>query len=257
MSLATTRAMVGAEILKLRRNRPLIGFALLLSIGVIVVLFGYDALQHASNPSRHGPAGGTVNFRHAVRALGLFFGGLVAILVGAEAGTADQTNGVFRDLVATGRSRPTLFAVRAPAAIAITWLITGAAFALAAVATYAFAGDLPTPNATTVFEAAAWVAFATAVQAALAVSVGTFTGSRALTLTALIGWQTIVTELLVDTSSLGSARDGLLSVALGDFIPVGPGLGVGISDGLAVGVVAVWMLIPALIAAWRIRAMDP
>lgn len=111
MSLALTRAMVGAEILKLRRNRSLLAFALLLSVGVSVVLFVYGQIQHASNPAKHAPAGGTDGFQHAVRALGLFFGGLVSILIGAEAGTADETSGVFGDLVATGRSRLALFAV--------------------------------------------------------------------------------------------------------------------------------------------------
>lgn len=256
MTLAVARNMVGAEIVKLRRNRPLMAFALLLSVGVVVLLFGYNAAQHASNPSRYGAAGGTDGFTHALRALGLFFGGLVAILIGAEAGTADQTSGVFRDLAATGRSRLALFAVRAPAAIALTWLFTGAAFALATIATYAFAGTLPTPTAGVVIEGLAWVGLATAVQAALAVAIGTLTGSRALTLTAAIGWQTVVTQLIVNTDSLGSARDGLLSVALGGLIPAGTGLGVRISDGTAVAVLVVWTVVPALLAAWQIRRMD-
>ncbi len=256
MNAAVTRAMVGAEIVKLRRNRPLMGFARLLSVGVVVLLFGYNVAQHASNPSRYAPAGGTDGFTHALRALGLFFGGLVAILIGAEAGTADQASGVFRDLAATGRSRLALFAVRAPAAILVTWVFTGAAFALATVATYAFAGTLPTPSASVVVEGVAWVGLATAVQATLAVAIGTLTGSRALTLTAVIGWQTVVTQIVVATGSLGSAREGLLSVALGGLIPVGHGLGVGISDGVAVSVLLVWTAVPAMIAAWRIRTMD-
>lgn len=256
MNPSDIRPMVGADILKLRRNRSLMAFALLLSVGVIVVLYGYDAAQHASNPARYGPAGGMSGFTHAVRALGLLFGGLVAVLIGAEAGTADQSSGVFRDLVATGRSRVALFAVRAPAAILVTWAFTAVAFALATVATFAFAGRLPTPSATVVVQAAGWVALATAVQAVLAVAVGTVTGSRALTLTAVIGWQTIATELIMNTGSLGSARGGLLTVGLGQLIPVGDGLSVHVSDRAAVTVILVWAIVPALIAAWRIRRVD-
>jgi hypothetical protein len=41
--------------------------------------------------------------------------GVTAILIGTTAGAADVGSGVFRDLVATGRSRTALFAARIPA----------------------------------------------------------------------------------------------------------------------------------------------
>src|SRR5581483_883352 len=131
MTFHTTRAMIGAEILKLRRNRALMGFAFLLSVLVVVIVFGYSAIEHSSNPAQNGPAGGLDGFHRGLRLLGLFFGGLTAILIGSEAGTADISSGVFRDLVATGRSRLALFAVRAPAAIVVTWVFIGIAYALA------------------------------------------------------------------------------------------------------------------------------
>jgi Ca2+/Na+ antiporter len=256
MSLSVTRTMIGAEILKLRRNRPLMAFALFLSVGVVILLFGYVQIQHASDPARHATAGGMEGFQRTLRALGLLFGGLVAILIGAEAGTADQSSGVFRDLVATGRSRLALFAVRAPAAIVLTWLFVGAAFVLGIIATFAFAGSDPTPSAGLVVQGAAWVALATSVQAVLAVAVGTITGSRALTLTAVIGWQTIVTQLLVETTSLGAAREGLLSVDLSRLLPVGRAFDVPMTIGAAVAILLVWAVVPALVAARRVRTMD-
>ena len=256
MSLSVTRTMIGAEILKLRRNRPLMAFALFLSVGVVILLFGYVQIQHASDPAHHATAGGMEGFQRTLRALGLFFGALVAILIGAEAGTADQSSGVFRDLVATGRSRLALFAVRAPAALAVTWAFVAAAFVLATVATFAFAGSGPTPSAALVIQGAAWIALATGIQVVLAVAIGTLTGSRALTLTAVIGWQTIVTQLLAETSSLGSAREGLLSVGLSRLLPVGRAFDVPMTIGAAVVVLVVWTVVPALFAAYRIRTMD-
>ncbi len=256
MTLDVARTMVGAEILKLRRNRPLLAFALLLTVGVIVLFFGYGQLQHAAEPARHAPAGGTDGFQRAIQALGLYFGGLAAILIGSEAGTADRSSGVLRDLVATGRSRLALYAVRTPAAIVLTWAFTGAAFVLAVLGTYTLAGSLPTPGGAVVLKAAAWVALATAVQTSLAVALGTFTGSRALTLTAVIGWQTIATELLVNTSSLGSVREGLLSVGLGQFLPVGHGFDVPTTTGVAIAVVLAWTIVPVLVAGFRMRTVD-
>ncbi len=109
MSPVIARQMVAAEILKLRRNRPVMGFALLLSVGVVALFFGWQAAEHASNTQQNSPAGGVVGFGRAVRLIGVFFGSLVAALIGTEAGTADLSSGVFRDLVATGRSRLSLF----------------------------------------------------------------------------------------------------------------------------------------------------
>ena len=105
MTPVVARQMFGAEILKLRRNRAVMGLAFVLSIGVVLLFFGYSAIEHASNPAMNGPAGGVDRFERAVRALALIFGALTAALIGTEAGTADLSSGVFRDLVATGRSR--------------------------------------------------------------------------------------------------------------------------------------------------------
>jgi len=258
MTATIARQMIAAEILKLRRNRALMGFTLLLTVGIVVVVFGYLAIQHASDVARHGPAGGTDNFDHAVRALGVFFGMLAAILVGTEAGTADLSSGVFRDLVATGRSRLSLFFVRAPAAILVTLAFSAVAYAVALIATFAFAGSMPTPSAGLILQSAGWIALCNSILAALAVGVGSLTGSRGVTLTALIGWQAVATNLLLSISSLGGARDGLLTAALTQVIPLSGGArgDVTMATGVAVAVLAVWAIVPLAIGAWRTQTQD-
>lgn len=254
--MTVARQMFSAEVLRLRRNRGLVAFAFLLTSGVAAVWFGYDAIRHASNPSQYGPAGGVVAFEHAIRALGLYFGALVAILVGTEAGTADLSSGVFRDLVTTGRSRLALFAVRAPAAIAVTLAFTVTAFLLSLGAALVFAGGLATPSASLIVQAFGWMVLANAVLALLAVGVGSLTGSRGLTLTAVIGWQAILTEMLLNATSLGSARDGLLSASLGQLAPMDAGIPFVMSTGVAVAVIAAWAVIPTAVGAWRTRTRD-
>jgi hypothetical protein len=258
MTLTIARDMFTAEVLKLRRQRALMAFASFLSVGVVVIFMGYVQLRHASNPGRYGPAGGVDGFKHLLRALGVFFGALVAILIGSEAGTADQSSGVFRDLVATGRSRIALFSARIPAALAVTLAFSVAAFAVGLLGTFLFAGGTATPSLSLVLEGFGWVVLANSVVAVLAVGVGALTGSRALTLTALIGLQTVVTQLIVNTSSLGDARDALITPALGQLIPVGGGVGVGIAmaTGVAVAVLAGWAIIPTLLGAWRTNTRD-
>jgi ABC-type transport system involved in multi-copper enzyme maturation permease subunit len=256
MTLITARQMIGAEILKLRRNRAVIGLASLLSIGVVLMFFGYSAIQHASNAAQYGPAGGTEHFTRAARVLGLIFGGLTAVLIGSEAGTADLSSGVFRDLVATGRSRLALFFVRAPAAILVTLAFNAVGFLVTLGATFAFAGGLATPSLSLILESAAWILMANVLLVGLAVGVGSLTSSRALTLTAVIGWQTVATLTLLDVSSLGSARDGLLTAAAGQLAPFDTGTGVRMATGVAVAVLVGWLVVPAALGAWRTRTRD-
>jgi ABC-type transport system involved in multi-copper enzyme maturation permease subunit len=257
MTVTVARQMIGAEILKVRRNRSVMAFALLLTVGVVVLFYGYDAIQHASNPIDNQPAGGLNGFRHGVQALGVFFGMLAAVLIGSEVGTADLSTGVFRDLVATGRSRLALFAVRLPAAAIVTLCLSAAAYALVLVATFVFAGGTPTPGIGLILQSAGWIALANVAVAGVAVGVGSMTGSRAVTLTAVIGWQAILTSLLVNVKSLGSVRDALLTPALDQLLPVKGGrLDVVMAAGIAVVVICAWLVIPQALGAWRSQARD-
>jgi hypothetical protein len=249
--------MIGAELLKLRRNRSLMAFAAFLSVGVIVLLFGFMAVEHASNPARYEPAGGLGGFDRSVRALGLLFGLLTGVLIGAEAGTADIASGVFRDLVATGRSRLALFFVRLPAAMLLTLAFTIPAYFLAIAGTFVFAGGQPTPSASLILQGGAWIALANVIVVSLAAGVGSLTGSRALTLTAVIGWLTVASQLLINVSPLGSARDGLLAASLGQVSPISTRItDFQVETGVAVAVLLAWLVVPMALGAWRTKTQD-
>jgi ABC-type transport system involved in multi-copper enzyme maturation permease subunit len=257
MNLYVTRQMLAAEILKLRRNRTIMVVAVLLTFGVVAIMFGYEAIQHASNPSQNAPAGGMLGFGRSVRSLGVFFGLLAASLIGTEAGTADISSGVFRDLVATGRSRLALFGVRAPAAVLVTCALSGATFLLTVALSFLLAGGTPTPSLTMILQSAGWILLCNAVVCAFAVGVGSLTASRGATLVAVIGWQTVATGLLMHIQSLGSARDWLLTAGLGQLMP-GPDdiAGISMASGLAIVVVAAWAVVPTLVGGWRAQTTD-
>jgi hypothetical protein len=259
MNLTVTRQMIGAEILKVRRNRGVMAFALLLTVGVVVIMYGYLAIRHAGNPSQYEPAGGINGFRHGFRDLAEFFGMLAAVLIGAEVGTADLSSGVFCDLVTTGRSRLALFGVRFPAAAIVSLCLSAVAYVLVLVATFAFAGGAPTPTLGEVLQAAGWIALANLAVVGLTVGVGSLTGSRAVTLTAVIGWQVILTNILINVSSLGSARKALLTPALDQLMPLKGGSSdnpVVMAVGLAVAIICVWVVIPQALGAWRTQTRD-
>lgn len=257
MTVTVARDMVTAEMLKLRRNRPLMALAALLTIGVVVLLYVYTALQREASPALNPAAGGLLNFSRAIRILGLYFGVLAAVLIGSEAGTADLSSGVFRDLVATGRSRLALFGVRAPAAAILSLGFAAVAFVLTLAGTFLFsAGGAPEPGLSVILESAAWIALSVTVTCGLAAGVGSLTGSRALTLTMVIGLLTVVTQILQSITSLGSFRDVLPAVSLTELMPVHGGIHLPVATGVAVAVVAAWLLIPTLAGAWRTHTMD-
>ena len=252
--------MSGADFLKLRKKRSTVIWALVLALGPDHHLLhrqrGRTRLQLQPR-SR----GGIESFHDGVRLLGgIFFGPLVAILIGVEAGTTDSSGGIFRDLVVTGRSRLALFATRVPAALALCWLVVSAGYALIVIGTFAFASNLPTPSGTLVLEGLGFVLLATGVLCVVAVGFSSLINSKPGAIIALIAWQVIASPLISSISSLGSARDFVLTQAIAHFGPAGirdaRGTDVTMAGGTALAVLVVWLVVFLALGAWRTRTMD-
>jgi len=107
-----------------------------------------------------------------------------------------------------------------------------------------------------VLQGAAWIVLADVIVACLATGVGSLTGSRAVTLTAVIGWLAIATPLLLNTTFLGSARDGLLAASLGQVGPIAPHTGVNVATAVAIPVLIAWLVVPFALGAWRTQTKD-
>lgn len=246
--------MIGAELLKLRRRRPVMILAGLLSLGAVLAFQVYAQVRHAttSTPQVFGPAGGEAGMSELLKMQGLYFGAIASILIGTEAGTSDLAAGVFGDLVATGRSRLALYWVRLPAALIVSLGFTLVAYAAGVTGLFAYADGLATPTVGQILQGLGWVLLANAAITALALGVGSFTGSRALTLTAVIGWETIGTQLV--TREVPEAKF-ILNTGLGALAPsqLTPGR---IGEVAAIGVIAAWTAIPALAGAWRTARQD-
>lgn len=253
--------MFGADFLKLRKKRGTLIWALVLAVAPVLIYFVVAVIQHSAAPQEHGPAGGTSNFSDGLRVVALFFGPLAALLIGVEAGTGDASAGVFRDLVVTGRSRLALFASRVPAALALCFIVIGAAYALLVLGTFAFAGDLTTPDGSLILNGLGFALLSTGMLCTVAVGFASLTTSKPAAIIALIAWQIVASPLLVMISSLGSARKGLLSQAIAHFSPVhtgngGHGATVTLSSGLALVVLVAWLVVFLGLGAWRTSRMD-
>ena len=121
-----------AETLKLRKRRGLVVTVTLLTIAPMIVAYGILIVLHAVNPAHHGPAGGVDNLGNGMSVL-VLLGGIAAVIAGANAGAADLSSGVFRELVVTGRSRVALFGARIPGGLLFLLPFTAFAYTLAAV----------------------------------------------------------------------------------------------------------------------------
>jgi hypothetical protein len=257
-NLTIARQMIAAELLRLRKKRGFIALVLLVVLAPLVIATGYNVIQHASDPAAHGPAGGLDYFGRLLSLLGVFMGPVAAILIGAEAGAGDLAAGVFRDNVLTGRSRTALFLARIPAALAVSLSVTALGFIVGLGATFGFAGGLPTPSASLILESVAWLALANSVVCIIAIGVASLTGSRPGTITALIGWQLVLSPLLVQSTSLGSIRNGLLDGVM-LFLKPGPVVGaptITMSVAVAVLVLGAWLMALPMMGAWRTRTRD-
>jgi len=112
-------AMIATRFMELRKRRGLMIALVLVTIGIPTVFLLIRLLLHAFAPHSYGPAGGYDIFTGLVAGVLYIFGFIVAATLGATAGSADLSEGMFRHLVVTGRSRLALYLARIPAALAI------------------------------------------------------------------------------------------------------------------------------------------
>lgn len=114
-----TWGMITTRLMELRRRRGLMIALIAVNIGIPVVFLGVRLIAHAVDPKSYGPAGGFSIFTTLVTGFMYVFGFIVAAVVGCTAGSVDLTDGMFRHLVITGRSRVALYFARIPAGLAI------------------------------------------------------------------------------------------------------------------------------------------
>jgi hypothetical protein len=114
-----TGAMITTRIMELRKRRGLMSAMAIVNIGIPVIFLTIRLIAHAVAPKSYGPAGGYDIFTSLIAGVLFVFGFIVAAAVGCTAGSIDLSEGMFRHLVITGRSRLALYFARIPAGLAI------------------------------------------------------------------------------------------------------------------------------------------
>ena len=140
-----TWPLITTKNLEIRKRRGLMITMVVLIIVPTVLFYGLRLLFHAVDPHGYGLAGSPQFFSQATNLIEEF-GFIAAAALGAAAGTTDLSDGMFRHLVITGRSRLALYLARIPAGLAITVPLVALAFGMNCLVT----SYQSPPNPTTV-----------------------------------------------------------------------------------------------------------
>jgi hypothetical protein len=257
--------MISAELLRVRRNRALVIWMLIMTAGAVTLFFLVAQGFHLNNSAQNGPAGGATNFRHPIVILSVI-GGIAAAILGTSVGVGDLSSGVFRDLVVTGKSRSALFSARVPGMLLFWIPLIAFAYAVAIAFDFAFAGGLATPGITELIKDGLWIEMVTSIALIAAMGISSIIGSRGISIGILLAWQLAVTPLILNLSVLGVVREGLLTAATtrvepsglaGDRGgPNGAAASLHISLEAAILVLALWVAVPLAAGCWRTATRD-
>ena len=129
-----TWPLIATRHLELRKRRGLMIVVGVVTIAPTLLILGLRLAFHLFDPAHYGPAGYPGQFA-TMASLQAGLGLIVAIVVGATAGTSDLNDGMFRHLVITGRSRLALYLARMPAGLAILLPAVALAFTMLCLVT--------------------------------------------------------------------------------------------------------------------------
>jgi ABC-type transport system involved in multi-copper enzyme maturation permease subunit len=248
--------LVGADLLKLRRNRSLAAVTAVLTIGAVAITVAVMELLHVANSAKHGPAGGIANLGHVAWLIAAL-GTAAAAIVGSRVGAGDKDAGVYRDLVVTGRSRVALYLSRIPAGAMFLLPFVAGAYALEAVSAVVFAGSSPVPDTRLLVLTGLWTLLEVAFFYILSVAIAALLGSRSYAIGVVLAFRLAITPIVASISALGIVRElmpgvamqSLAPSALGDAARQGPAIAM--STGGVAAVLLVWAVAAVAISGWR------
>ncbi len=267
--------LIGAKLLELRKRRTLMIVTVLFTVLLPVFFYGIRLIYHLSDPARYAPAGAPSAFATAGTVMDEF-GFIVAVVLGATAGTADLSDGMFRHLVITGRARLALYLARVPAGLSILLLLAAAGFTVACLVT-AFLGSplragAVNPSPAAMAGAGLWLELDLVIGFTVGLGLGSLMGQRTVPVILLIMLQIIITPILADhalpffldgqRAVVGVAMDQLKPAALAGGTTIGPGGGPRelhippMPTWAMITVIVGWIIGWSAIGAWKMATRD-
>jgi hypothetical protein len=224
------------------------------TIGAAALAVVVPAIQHSSDPVKHGPAGGIENYTGTMSVLVLLVI-IVGAIVGSTAGSQDLETGVFRDSAATGRSRTALFGARIPGALAIVLPMALIAAAIEGVAGVALSGSLEAPSASIVIGGTAAALAAGVVSVAISVALSALVASRGPVIGIVLAFELAISKLLIGIPALGGVRELIPNASL-DRIGNSPQQAFHMGLGVAIAVLLAWTAAAFAAGAWKTKTRE-
>lgn len=266
--------LIAAKFLELRKRSVLMAVTVAFTVGLPVLFYGFRLAFHLADPAHFGSAGAPSAFA-TTGTLMAEFGFIAAVALGATAGTTDLTDGMFRHLVITGRSRLALYLVRIPAGLSILLSLAAVGFTVACLVT----GFLGRPQATgavtlpasAMADAGLWLELYLAIGFTVGLGLGSLMGQRTVPVVLLIVLEIIITPALADHALphivnverlvVGIAMDQLKPAVLAGGAHVGPTGGVALvippmPAWAMIAVIAGWIIGWSAIGAWKMASRD-
>lgn len=246
--------LIRAEVLKLRKRPGMLAISAFATIGAAALAVVVPAIQHSSDPVKHGPAGGIENYTGTMSVLVLLVI-IVGAIVGSTAGSQDLETGVFRDSAATGRSRTALFGARIPGALAIVLPMALIAAAIEGVAGVALSGSLEAPSASIVIGGTAAALAAGVVSVAISVALSALVASRGPVIGIVLAFELAISKLLIGIPALGGVRELIPNASL-DRIGNSPQQAFHMGLGVAIAVLLAWTAAAFAAGAWKTKTRE-
>jgi hypothetical protein len=267
--------LISVKFLELRKRRTLMAVAVAFTVVLPIFFYGIRLLYHLGDPVRYAPAGAPNAFATA-GTLMAEFGFIAAVALGATAGTTDLTDGMFRHLVITGRSRLALYLARIPAGLAILLSLAAVGFTVVCLVT-AFLGGPHATGAVTLApgamaDAGLWLELYLAIGFIVGLGLGSLMGQRTVPVVLLIVLEIIITPALAghvlphflnaERLIVGVAMAQLQPAALAGGTRIGPGnSGAGLAlppmpTCAMIAVIVGWIVGWSAIGAWKMATRD-
>jgi len=266
--------LIGAKLLELRKRRTLMTVTVAFTVALPVIFYGIRLAYHLGDPARYAPAGAPNAFATAGTLMDEF-GFIAAVALGATAGTADLTDGMFRHLVITGRSRLALYLARIPAGLSILLSLAAVGFTVACLVT-AFlsspqAAGAITPSPGAMAGAGLWLELDLLIGFTVGLGLGSLMGQRTVPVILLIVLEIIITPALAghvlphfldgERLVVGVAMDQLKPAALAGGTRIGPGGGGALQippmpTWAMISVIVGWIIGWSAIGAWKMTTRD-
>ncbi|HEX6522786.1 MAG TPA: hypothetical protein VF070_22710 [Streptosporangiaceae bacterium] len=268
-------ALIGAKFLELRKRRPLMAVTAAFTIALPVIFYGIRLISHLSDPAHYAPASAPNAFATAGTVMAEF-GFIVAVALGATAGTADVSDGMFRHLVITGRSRLALYLARIPAGLSILAPLAAVGFTLTCLVTAFLGSPLPAGVAAVpagdMIRSGLWIELGLLIGFTVGLGLGSLMGERIVPVILLIVLEILITPVLTDHALPGFingqrlvvsvAMDQLKPAALTGGTTIGPGGGSRVMHippmpaWAMITVIAGWIIGWSAIGAWKMTTRD-